>query len=174
MISGVSMGASLRFPYAARRSALFDVTQSAIRAMHSAGRDSMGPNTHIGEAFYHADDATAVEVLTVFPDGFNGQQRGQVVEVRSMGVFLFDGDKMHTEKLYADVSPPGSIHALARRGLIGASPVDRAGVYGAPWAAPARKAPAAGVPEPPDSTAPRTRSASRAPEADLVVRWRPR
>jgi limonene-1,2-epoxide hydrolase len=67
--------------------------------------DSMGPNTHIGEAFYHADDATAVEVLTVFPDGFDGQQRGQVVEVRSMGVFLFDGDKMHTEKLYADVSP---------------------------------------------------------------------
>ena len=67
--------------------------------------DSMGPNTHIGEAFYHADDATAVEVLTVFPDGFDGQQTGQVVEVRSMGVFLFDGDQMHTEKLYADVSP---------------------------------------------------------------------
>ena len=67
--------------------------------------DSMGPNTHIGEAFYHAEDATAVEVLTVFPDGFDGQQTGQVVEVRSMGVFLFDGDGMHTEKLYADVSP---------------------------------------------------------------------
>lgn len=67
--------------------------------------DSMGPNTHIGEAFYHGDDATAVEVLTVFPDGFDGQQTGQVVEVRSMGVFLFDGDRMHTEKLYADVAP---------------------------------------------------------------------
>jgi limonene-1,2-epoxide hydrolase len=67
--------------------------------------DSMGSNTHIGEAFYHAEDATAVEVLTVFPDGFDGQQTGQVVEVRSMGVFLFDGDGMHTEKLYADVSP---------------------------------------------------------------------
>lgn len=67
--------------------------------------DSMGPNTHIGEAFFHAEDATAVEVLTVFPDGFDGQQTGQVVEVRSMGVFLFDGDGMHTEKLYADVTP---------------------------------------------------------------------
>ena len=64
-----------------------------------------GPNTHIGEGFYHAEDATAVEVLTVFPDGFDGRQMGQVVEVRSMGVFLFDGDAMHTEKLYADVSP---------------------------------------------------------------------
>ncbi|HEY5821713.1 MAG TPA: nuclear transport factor 2 family protein [Propionibacteriaceae bacterium] len=67
--------------------------------------DSMGPNDHIGEAFYHADDATAVEVLTVFPAGFDGQQTGQVIEVRSMGVFLFDGEDMHTEKLYADVSP---------------------------------------------------------------------
>jgi hypothetical protein len=67
--------------------------------------DSMGPNTHIGEGFYHSDSGTAVEVLTVFPDGFDGQQTGQVVEVRSMGVFLFDGDAMHTEKLYADVSP---------------------------------------------------------------------
>jgi hypothetical protein len=67
--------------------------------------DSMGPNEHIGEAFYHADDATAVEVLTVFPHGFDGQPTGQVVEVRSMGVFLFDGEAMHTEKLYADVSP---------------------------------------------------------------------
>ena len=67
--------------------------------------DSMGPNTHIGEGFYHGDAGTAVEVLTVFPDGFDGQQTGQVVEVRSMGVFLFDGDAMHTEKLYADVTP---------------------------------------------------------------------
>ncbi len=31
--------------------------------------DSMGPNDHLGQAFYHGDDATAVEVLTVFPDG---------------------------------------------------------------------------------------------------------
>ena len=44
-------------------------------------------------------------MLTVFPDGFDGQQTGQVVEVRSMGVFLFDGADMHTEKRYADVSP---------------------------------------------------------------------
>lgn len=67
--------------------------------------DSMGPNTHIGEAFYHAEHGTAVEVLTVFPGGFDGQQTGQTVEVRSMGVFLFDGAAMHTERLYADLSP---------------------------------------------------------------------
>jgi hypothetical protein len=67
--------------------------------------DSMGPNDHIGEAFYHGDDATAVEVLTVFPHGFDGQQTDQVIKVRSMGVFLFDGEAMHTEKLYADVAP---------------------------------------------------------------------
>jgi hypothetical protein len=52
--------------------------------------------------------------------------------------------------------------------------VDRAGVNGAPSAAPASTARAASVPEPPDSTAPRTRSASHAPQADLVVRWRHR
>lgn len=67
--------------------------------------DSMGLNTHIGEAFYHAEDATAVEVLTVFPDGFDGLQAGQVVGVRSAGSFLFDGEEMNTERPYADVSP---------------------------------------------------------------------
>lgn len=67
--------------------------------------DSMGPNDHIGEAFYHGADATAVEVLTVFPAGFDGQQTGQVIKVRSMGVFTFDGDQMLAEKLYADVAP---------------------------------------------------------------------
>jgi hypothetical protein len=29
--------------------------------------DLMGPNEHIGEAFYHSPSATAEEVLTVFP-----------------------------------------------------------------------------------------------------------
>ena len=67
--------------------------------------DSMGPNEHVGEAFYHAPSATAVEVLTVFPHGFDGKQTGQVVKVRSVGVFTFEGDKMLAEKLYADVSP---------------------------------------------------------------------
>ena len=67
--------------------------------------DSMGPNEHIGEAFYHSPSATAVEVLTVFPDGFDGKQTGQVIKVRSVGVFTFEGDKMLAEKLYADVSP---------------------------------------------------------------------
>jgi limonene-1,2-epoxide hydrolase len=67
--------------------------------------DSMGPNEHLGKAFYHAAGATAVEVLTVFPDGFDGKQTGQVVKVRSVGVFTFEGDRMLAEKLYADVSP---------------------------------------------------------------------
>lgn len=67
--------------------------------------DSMGPKEHIGEAFYHADAATAVEVLTVFPDGFDGKQTGQVMKVRTVGVFTFEGDRMLAEKLYADVSP---------------------------------------------------------------------
>lgn len=67
--------------------------------------DSMGPNTHTAEGFYHAPDATVVEVLTVFPDGFDGEQTGQNLEVRTVGIFPFDGDQMLSEKLYADVSP---------------------------------------------------------------------
>jgi hypothetical protein len=67
--------------------------------------DSMGPNTHLAEAFYHAPDATVVEVLTIFPDGFDGEQKGQNLEVRTVGIFPFDGDQMLSEKLYADVSP---------------------------------------------------------------------
>jgi hypothetical protein len=67
--------------------------------------DSMGPNTHLAQAFYHSPDATVVEVLTIFPDGFDGQQKGQNLEVRSVGLFPFDGDQLISEKLYADVSP---------------------------------------------------------------------
>jgi hypothetical protein len=67
--------------------------------------DSMGPNTHLAEAFYHSPDATVVEVLTIFPDGFDGEQTGQNLEVRTVGIFPFDGDQMLAEKLYADVSP---------------------------------------------------------------------
>jgi hypothetical protein len=67
--------------------------------------DSMGPNTHLAESFLHAEDATVVEVLTVFPDGFDGEQKGQNLEVRTVGIFPFDGDQMLSEKLYADVSP---------------------------------------------------------------------
>jgi hypothetical protein len=66
---------------------------------------SMGPNTHLAEGFFHAEDATVVEVLTIFPDGFDGEQKGQDLEVRTVGIFPFDGDKMLSEKLYADVSP---------------------------------------------------------------------
>jgi SnoaL-like domain len=67
--------------------------------------DSMGPNTHLAEAFYHTPEATVVEVLTIFPDGFDGEQSGQNLEIRSVGVFPFDGDKMLVEKLYSDVTP---------------------------------------------------------------------
>ena len=67
--------------------------------------DSMGPNTHLAEAFYHSPDATVVEVLTIFPDGFDGEQTGQNLEVRTVGIFPFDGDQMLSEKLYADVAP---------------------------------------------------------------------
>ena len=67
--------------------------------------DSMGPNTHLAQAFYHSPDATVVEVLTIFPDGFDGEQKGQNLEVRSVGLFPFDGDQLISEKLYADVSP---------------------------------------------------------------------
>ena len=67
--------------------------------------DSMGPNTHLAEAFYHTPEATVVEVLTIFPDGFDGEQNGQNLEIRSVGVFPFDGDKMLVEKLYSDVTP---------------------------------------------------------------------
>ena len=50
-------------------------------------------------------------MLTVFPEGFDGQQTSQVVEVRSMGIFLFVGDAMHTEKLYADVTPLKGVYS---------------------------------------------------------------
>lgn len=67
--------------------------------------DCMGPNTHAARAFHHTDTATIVEVSTTFPDGFSGEETGQVVEVASVGIFPFDGDKLISEKLYADVSP---------------------------------------------------------------------
>ena len=66
--------------------------------------DCLGPNTHLAEGFFHAPEATIVEVRTIFPDGFDGQQIGQNLEIRSVGVFLFDGDQMRVEKLYADVA----------------------------------------------------------------------
>jgi len=67
--------------------------------------DSMGPNTHLAQAFYHSPEATVVEVLTIFHDGFDGQQKGQNLEIRSVGVFPFEGDQLISEKLYADVTP---------------------------------------------------------------------
>jgi hypothetical protein len=67
--------------------------------------DSMGPNSHEAQRFYHTDDATIVEVKTTFPDGFDGQQKGQQIIVDTVGVFPFDGDQLLIEKLYADMSP---------------------------------------------------------------------
>ena len=32
--------------------------------------DSLGPNTHLAQAFHHTEDVTVVEVLTIFPNGF--------------------------------------------------------------------------------------------------------
>ncbi len=77
----------------------------ALRGFLQLVFDSMVPNTHLAESFYHAPDATVVEVLTIFPDGFDGEQTGQNLEVRTVGIFPFDGDQMLAEKLYADVSP---------------------------------------------------------------------
>ena len=67
--------------------------------------DSMGPNIHSAKRFYHSPEATVVEVLTLFPDGFDGEQKGQNLEIHSVGVFPFDGDGLIVERLYADVSP---------------------------------------------------------------------
>jgi hypothetical protein len=70
-----------------------------------SGHDEVRAFLQLSEGFFHAPDATVVEVLTVFPDGFDGEQHGQNLEVRTVGIFPFDGDQMLSEKLYADVSP---------------------------------------------------------------------
>jgi hypothetical protein len=67
--------------------------------------DSLGPNTHHAEAFHHTEPCTIVEVLTVFPDGIDGTTPGDKVEVRSVGLFPFDGDRMLGERVYGDMSP---------------------------------------------------------------------
>jgi hypothetical protein len=67
--------------------------------------DSLGPNTHHAEAFHHTESCTIVEVLTVFPDGIDGSTPGTVTEVRSVGIFPFDGERMLGERVYADMSP---------------------------------------------------------------------
>ena len=33
----------------------------------------LGPNTHLADKMYHTDDTAIVEVITVFPDGFDGE-----------------------------------------------------------------------------------------------------
>jgi hypothetical protein len=79
--------------------------EAEVRRFLQTFFDSMGPNTHLAEAFYHAPEATTVEVCTIFPHGFDGEQTDQNLEIRSVGIFTFDGDRMLVEKLYSDVSP---------------------------------------------------------------------
>jgi hypothetical protein len=67
--------------------------------------DSLGPNTHHAETFHHTDQCTIVEVLTVFPDGIDGSTPGEKIEVRSVGIFPFDGERMLGERVYADMAP---------------------------------------------------------------------
>ena len=81
------------------------VGTEAVRKFLQTFFDSLGPNSHHAEKFFHAEGGTTVEVLTIFPDGFSGEEKGNVVEVRTVGIFTFDGDRMLVEKLYADMAP---------------------------------------------------------------------
>ena len=78
--------------------------ESEVRRFLQTFFDSLGPNTHLAEAFHHTEDVTVVEVLTIFPNGFDGQQPEEL-RIKSVGIFPFDGDRMLVEKLYSDVSP---------------------------------------------------------------------
>jgi hypothetical protein len=78
--------------------------EAEVRRFLQTFFDSLGPNTHLAEAFHHTEDVTVVEVLTIFPNGFDGQQPEEL-RIKSVGIFPFDGDRMLVEKLYSDVSP---------------------------------------------------------------------
>jgi hypothetical protein len=67
--------------------------------------DSLGPNTHHAVAFHHTEPCTIVEVVTVFPDGLDGSTPGETTEVKSVGIFPFDGERMLGERVYADMAP---------------------------------------------------------------------
>lgn len=66
--------------------------------------DLLGPNEHRAAAIHHTDDQAIVEVVTVFPDGFDGSEPGQEFRVRTVGLFPFDGATLLAERVYADPS----------------------------------------------------------------------
>jgi hypothetical protein len=62
----------------------------------------LGPNTHLADKMYHTDDTAIVEVITVFPDGFDGSEAGAEFRVKTVGIFGFDGETLLWERVYAD------------------------------------------------------------------------
>jgi len=64
--------------------------------------DMLGPNEHIAEKIHHLDDQAIVEVVTVFPDGFDGTTPGEELRVHTVGLFPFDGETLLSERVYAD------------------------------------------------------------------------
>jgi hypothetical protein len=62
----------------------------------------LGPNHHVADKIYHTDDTTIVEVITVFPDGFDGSEPGIEFLVKTVGLFGFDGETLLWERVYAD------------------------------------------------------------------------
>jgi hypothetical protein len=60
---------------------------------------------HRAVKFHHADDNVIVEVETDFPNGLAGDTPGQVVTLKSVGIFPFDGETSLGEKVYSDMSP---------------------------------------------------------------------
>jgi hypothetical protein len=62
----------------------------------------LGPNFHVADKTYHTDDTAIVEVITVFPDGFDGSEAGVEFRVKTVGIFGFDGETLLWERVYAD------------------------------------------------------------------------
>jgi hypothetical protein len=64
--------------------------------------DLLGPYEHRASEIHHLDDEAIVEVITVFPDGIDGQDPGQELRVYTVGIFPFDGGTLLAERVYAD------------------------------------------------------------------------
>ena len=64
--------------------------------------DMLGPNEHTASAIHHLDDQAIAEVVSVFPDGIDGQDPGQELRVYTVGIFPFDGETLLAERVYAD------------------------------------------------------------------------
>jgi hypothetical protein len=81
-----------------------------LRGKEEVGRflqnmfDMLGPYEHSASAIHHLDDLAIVEVVTVFPDGIDGQSAGQELRVYTVGIFPFDGETLLAERVYADPS----------------------------------------------------------------------